>query len=183
MANLDHASPSERTSSVQRLFVQHAAPLRGFIVALAPNLAMADDVFQETFLTITAKADAFDVQRDFLAWACGVARMKLMEAGRRVAKQGRPLSDEVLEALSASQPSAEPEENRLRYLAECLPKLSPQSRRIVDLCYQQGHKPAEIARRIEWTVEAVYVALSRSRAVLRQCVDRKMAAEGVPSEE
>lgn len=183
MAKPDHISSSERTSYVQRLFVQHAAPLRGFIVALAPDLAMADDVFQDTFLTITAKAEAFDVHRDFLAWACGIARLKLMEAGRRVAKQGRPLSDEVIEALSASQPPFEPEEPRLRHLAECLKRLSPQSRRLVDLCYRQGHKPAEIARRVEWTVEAVYVALSRSRAVLRQCVDGKMAAEGVSRDE
>ncbi len=172
------ASSNDATALVQRLFVQHAAQLRGFIVALAPDLAMADDVFQETFLTVTAKAETFDTNRDFLAWACGIGRMKLMEAGRRAAKQWRPLSDEVLEALSASEPRTESEDARLRYLAECTGKLAPQSRRIVEMCYQQGHKPAEIARRIEWTAEAVYVALSRARAALRQCVGRKVAAEG-----
>lgn len=178
MPDMTPAISIDRTALVQRLFVQHSAAVRGFIVALSPDLAMADDVFQETFLTITAKAGVFDMNRDFLAWACGVARLKLMEAGRRAAKQWRPLSDEVLDALSASAPPAEPEDARLRFLADCTQKLAPQSRRIVELCYQQGHKPAEIARRIEWTVEAVYVALSRARAALRQCVDRKVAAEG-----
>jgi len=172
------ANSSADTALVQRLFVQHAAQVRGFIVALAPDLATADDVFQESFLTITAKAAAYDPNRDFLAWACGVARIKVMEAGRRAAREWRPLSDEVLEALSASEPPADAEDDRLAYLAECARKLAPQSRRIVEMCYQQGHKPAEIARRIEWTAEAVYVALSRARAALRACVGRRVASEG-----
>ena len=35
---------------VQGLSVQHAAQLRGFIVALTPDLGQVGDVFQETFL-------------------------------------------------------------------------------------------------------------------------------------
>ena len=163
---------------VQRLFVQHSAHLRGFIVALLPDLAQVDDVFQETFLTVSAKAEAFDPERDFLAWACGVARLKVREAGRRAAREWQPLSEEVLEALVASEPKAADEDQRLGLLADCLQVLAPQSRRIVELCYQQSHKPAEIARLLEWSVESVYVALSRARAALRQCVDRKHTAAG-----
>ena len=166
------------TALVQGLFIQHAAQLRGFIVALTPDLGLVDDVFQETFLTVTAKAEVFDPERDFLAWACGIARYKVMEAGRRAARQWQPLSDEVIEALCASEPSAQVEEPRLHHLVECLEELAPQSRRIVELCYQQAHKPGEIARRLAWTPEAVYVALSRARATLRQCVERKTAGEG-----
>ena len=163
---------------VQRLFVQHAAHLRGFIVALLPDLAQVDDVFQETFLTVSAKAEAFDPERDFLAWACGVARLKVREAGRRAAREWQPLSEEVLEALAASEPDAANADQRLGLLADCVQALAPQSRRIVELCYQQSHKPAEIARLLEWSVESVYVALSRARAALRQCVDRKHTAAG-----
>ena len=80
----------------------------------------------------------------------------------------------VLEALAASEPAPEPADDpRLLWLADCLQELAPQSRRIVELCYQQAHKPAEIARVLGWTPESVYVALSRARGVLRQCVERK----------
>jgi RNA polymerase sigma-70 factor, ECF subfamily len=171
--------PDDKKSLAQRLFIQHSAHLRGFIVALLPDLAQVDDVFQETFVTVTAKADAFDPDRDFLAWACGIARLKVREAGRRAARQWRPLSDEVLDALAASEPAVAAEDQRLGLLVDCVQGLAPQSRRIVELCYQQAHKPAEIARLVQWSVESVYVALSRARAVLRQCVDRKLAAEEV----
>ncbi|QOV92077.1 sigma-70 family RNA polymerase sigma factor [Humisphaera borealis] len=164
-------------SIVQLLFLQHSAQVRGFIVALLPDLSQVDDVFQETFLTVTAKADVFDAQRDFLAWACGVARLKVREAGRKSPRQWRPLSDEVLEALAASEPPATGEDERLRHLADCVKALPEQSRRMIEYCYQQAHKPAEIARLMEWAVDSVYVALSRARSTLRDCVARKIAAE------
>lgn len=177
MSGCSSSKHCERTALVQGLFVQHAAQLRGFIVALLPNLEQVDDIFQETFLTVTAKAEIFDPQRDFLAWACGIARFKVMEAGRRMARQWQPLSDEVIESLCASEPPRQAEEPLLLHLNECLKELAPQSRKIIELCYQQAHKPAEIARLLDWTPESVHTVLSRTRAFLRQCVERKALAE------
>jgi RNA polymerase sigma-70 factor (ECF subfamily) len=168
----------DRVATVQRLFVQHAVPLRGFITALMPDLARVDDVFQETFLTVTAKSDAFDPSRDFLPWACGIARNKVREAGRSAARPWQPLSEEVIDALVASEPAYEREDERLLVLGECIGALPPHGRRVVELCYRQMHKPAEVARVMMWSVEAVYVALSRARASLRQCLDRKLAGGG-----
>jgi len=45
--------------------------------------------------------------------------------------------------------------------------------------YQQAHKPAEIARRLGWGAESVYVALSRARSMLRECVARKLTEEAL----
>lgn len=164
---------------VQQLFVLHAAQVRGFIVALMPDRTQVDDVLQETFLTVTAKADVYDSERDFIAWACGIARFKVMEVGRRMTnRQARPLSDEVLDALAASEPAPENDDAKLRVLDGCMEGLGPQARRIVELCYQQAHKPAEVAKRMEWTADSVYVALSRARLALRRCIERKLGTEG-----
>jgi RNA polymerase sigma-70 factor (ECF subfamily) len=163
---------------LQQLFLQHAMHIRGFVAALLPDLTQVDDVFQETFLTVTAKADSFDASRDFVAWACGIARMKVREAGRKSARNWRPLSDEVLDALAASEPPRDAGDERLQMLSDCIDRLGTQSRRVVDLRYRQSHKPEEIARRMEWGIESVYVALSRARAALRQCIERKLAAAG-----
>lgn len=177
-ADMPPSDPSNSANLVQRLFVQHAAHVRGFVVALMPDRTLVDDVVQETFLTITAKAGAYDPSRDFVAWACGIARNKVREAGRRAARQWRPLSDDVLDALAASQPANDGADERLGMLADCIGRLGAQSKRVVELRYQQAHKPEEIARRLEWGVDSVYVALSRARAALRQCIERKMAADG-----
>lgn len=169
--------PSEQqTALVQMLFVPHASALRGFVHALMPDFARADDIVQETFLTITKKAAAFEPGTNFLGWACTIARFKVMEAGRK-ARNSTTLSPDIIESLCACEPESEASDERLRHLAECLKKLAPQSRPAVEMRYQQAHKPAEIAVRLGWTAESVYVALSRARALLRECAARKLAQE------
>ena len=163
---------------VNALFVQFSPELRGFILALLPNMSRADDVFQETFLTVTRKAADFQPGTNFLAWACTIARYKVLEAGRKRPADLQPLSEEVLESLSAVVPEPENEDRELQLLNECLEDLHPHTRRAMELRYEQGHKPAEIARRLGWTAESVYVVLSRARAALRTCVERKLELEG-----
>ena len=163
---------------VNALFVQFSPEIRGFILALMPNMSRADDVFQETFLTVSRKAADFQPGTNFLAWACTIARFKVLEAARKRPNDLQPMSEEVLESLSAVVPEPENQERELQLLNECMEELHPHTRRAMELRYEQGHKPAEIARRLGWTAESVYVVLSRARAALRDCVARKLSLEG-----
>ena len=92
----------EHLLKVQQLFVRHQTQLKAFVVALSPGFAQADDVLQEVFLTVTAKAHEFDLDSSFLAWGRTIARFKLLEARR---SSDRPsLSPKVLDSLAASCP-------------------------------------------------------------------------------
>lgn len=173
---------NEHLAAVHALFVRHSPELRGFILALLPDLSRVDDVFQETFLTVSRKADSFVIGTNFLAWACTIARYKIKEARRFQPARVQPLSDEVLDALCASEPPPEPDEERLQALNQCLGDLPAHTRRAFELRYHQAHQPPEIAQRLGWSTASVYVILSRARAVLRECVDRKLAlaAQNLP---
>ncbi|MEP6667692.1 MAG: sigma-70 family RNA polymerase sigma factor [Chthoniobacter sp.] len=177
MSSSDQSS-DQQVALVQMLFVQHTAALRGFVHALMPDFGRADDIVQETFLTVTKKAGDFEPGTNFLGWVCSIARFKVMEAGRR-AQRSTTLSPDIIESLCACEPEPEASDERLRHLSACLQKLAPQARQAVEMRYQQAHKPAEIARRLGWGAESVYVALSRARALLRECVARKLAEEAV----
>lgn len=170
--------PDDPRERVNALFVQFSPEVRGFILALQPDPSRADDVFQETFLTVSRKAADFRPGSNFLAWACTVARYKVLEEGRRRPNAPQPLSEEVLDSLCAAMPEPESEDAELVLLGECLEELHAHVRRAMEMRYEQGHKPAEIARRLGWTAESVYVVLSRARATLRECVSRKLALEG-----
>ncbi|MGV3534024.1 MAG: sigma-70 family RNA polymerase sigma factor [Chthoniobacteraceae bacterium] len=177
----DQAEPDPR-DHVSALFVRYSPEVRGFILALLPNPSLADDVFQETFLTVMRKSGDFQPGTNFLAWACTVARYKVMESMRSKASRMRPLSEEVIESLCAMMPEPQNEDRELQALNECVEELHPHTKRAVELRYEQGHKPAEIANRLGWTAESVYVVLSRARATLRECVERKLApSEGMGS--
>lgn len=171
-------SSDSRVTLVQMLFVQHTAALRGFVHALVPDFARADDIIQETFLTVTKKAGDFEPGTNFLGWACSIARFKMLESTRKQ-RSSTSLSPEIIESLCACEPEPEASDERLRHLGECLKKLAPQARQAVEMRYQQAHKPAEIARRLGWGAESVYVALSRARTLLRECVARKLAEEAL----
>jgi RNA polymerase sigma-70 factor, ECF subfamily len=167
-------SVDSHTAHVQLLFIQHTSQLRGFIIALMPDFSRVDDVLQETFLTITKKAASFEPGSNFIGWACTIARFKVLEGGRKAAAGGQPLAPEVIESLCACAPEPEPEDERLRLLTDCLQQLAPQSRRAIELRYQHAHKPAEIATILGWTPNSVYVALSRARDLLRECMEIKL---------
>ena len=164
----------DHVAQVQMLFVQHSPALRGFILSLMPDFGRVDDILQETFLTITKKADDFVPGSNFMGWACAIARFKVLEAVRVNPHAPQALSEEVLESLCACEPEPEEQSERLKYLTDCLDQLAPQARRAIELRYQQAHKPAEIAQIMGWSPDAVYVALSRARVVLRECVSRKL---------
>lgn len=162
---------------MQGLFLTHIDLIRGFIRALVRDRHLADDVLQETFLTISKKSAAFEPGTNFPRWACAVARLKVLEALRREKRSLHFLSPEAIEALSVSHEIPE-NGRRAEILEGCIASLPPAMKRSVELRYTGDHKPAEIARIIGWTVEAVYVTLSRARGLLRDCIERKILETG-----
>ncbi len=167
------SNASRQTRLVEQLFVKHVATIRGFIEAFLPDFDRADDVLQECFLTVAAKADTFREDSDFLAWVMAIARFKVLESFRQRRTDTRSLSPEVIDALWAEAPADDPAGEVQLLLRECMEELAARARQVIDLRYGEGCQPAEIARRLNWTPESVYVALSRARSLLRDCIERK----------
>ena len=172
----DMTANDEHTLTVQQLFVRHQGQLKAFVVALCPGFARADDVLQEVFLTVTAKAHEFDLDSNFLAWGRAIARFKVLEAQR--ARGHQSLSPNVLESLAASCPDEWASEERLNALAECMGALAPRAKELVQLRYQREHSPREIARMLSRSVNSINVALSKARLLLRECMSQKLGGQG-----
>lgn len=171
-------SELDQVAHVQGLFVQHLPALRGFVLSLAPDFALVDDIVQETFVTVTAKAADFQRGTNFRAWAWAIARFKILQQLQRRAPAAEPLSEEAIEALCAHADARIGFlEEALQHLEPCLGRLTPRARQAIELRYHQAHRPPEIARRMGWTVEAVHVALTRARIALRECVNQRLAAD------
>lgn len=166
--------PATQTEIVQQLFVKHVPAISVFIRAFVPDFNRADDVLQECFLTVTAKADTFQEGTSFLAWATAIAKLKVLESHRKTRSSGETLSPEVIDALCATTPPASMHDDTQPILRECLDELAPRAREAIDMRYGDACKPVDIAHRLGWTAEAVYVTLSRARASLRECIQRKL---------
>ena len=142
-------------------------------------MVRSDDVLQETFLTVSAKADQYVEGTNFVAWACRIARFKVLEECKRSQKTSSALSSEVIEALCSTQCDkfGELREDQLSALKECLTSLSPHAKRAIELRYTRAHKITEIAEILGWSVDSIYVVLSRARNTLQQCINNKLGPE------
>lgn len=176
MSAPDSTLPSQHTLKVQSLFVQYQPQLRSFIHSLVPDFATADDVLQECFLTVSLKANEFQLESNFLAWARSIARFKILALHRDESRRPSMLSEEVLESLILSSPSSEwdTREEQIRVIESlrlCLGKLAPAAREIIHLRYFSQWGPAEISRIRDCSMNAINVTLARAREALRRCVE------------
>lgn len=161
---------------VQGLFVQHMVHIRAFVLSLMPDFSQVDDILQDVFITVTAKAADFQEGTNFRAWAFTIARFRVLKSMNAMDKAFLPLSEDVVAQLVEERPEPDDElERRLLLLERCLEKLAPQARRIVRMRYYESVKPARIAEQLGLSVNGVSVLLSRSRSLLRDCVERALA--------
>lgn len=174
--SLDSMGTVSAQRDVQKLFLEHAAWIRGFLLGFVPEEAEAQDLFQEVFLTVLDKAQDFTLGTNFKAWVRAIVKFKLLELGRL--KQRNPLLFDpgLLEMLAVANAGLDPErEERKRALAKCIEQLAPRARQILEMRYaDEPVAPAEIARQLSWTPGAVYVTLSQARTFLRECTRRRL---------
>lgn len=161
------------TEEVQLQFVRHENSIRAFVRALQPSLADADDVMQETFLTVSRKASTFEPGTNFVAWACGIARLKVLENFRQK-KRADSLSEAAIIALAEDAPTPESLSEREDALEGCLEKLAPKARDLLWRRYSRRQSSAEMAEAAGMTSTAVRVALSKARVALRDCIQSQI---------
>ena len=75
---------------------RHQAALHAYIISLMPGLDGVDDVLQETNLVLWEKRTAFEHGSNFRAWACAIARFRVMGHRRKLARLGVQILDEDL---------------------------------------------------------------------------------------
>lgn len=125
------------------------------------NRADAEDVMQETFLTLLRKGpDQFDSGEHAKAWLLRVAAQRACDHFRRVSTRRETPLAEAAEA-------AAPEEERGETL-EAVLALPAELRLVIHLYYYEGYSVAETAKVLGKSEGAVKSRLFRARARLRE---------------
>lgn len=152
--------------------------LRGYLFARLRDINRLEDVLQEVRIALWRKRGSFQRERPFLGWALGVARNELLH-DRRAAARSRLIFDaEILEKAKARYEVLEPELRRRRAaLRSCVERLPERSRHVVREKYLEGTPLGVLARRLGKTVGALHKLLSRVRAALAECAERRLKQE------
>ena len=165
-----------------RYWTQAQPVVARYIGALVPDFRDAEDLLQEVAITCLRKFAAYDERRPFVAWGLGIARVEALRLRRTQARSRVIFRPELLEQIAAACEELAPElDRRGLALRECLKQLQGRAGELVRLRYEEAQKLASIAQRVSMTVVAVRVMLSRTRTVLRRCIERRVKAEELQS--
>src|SRR5436190_341697 len=161
-------------------FVRNENRIYRYIFSLVPRRSEAEELFQETSLTLWKTWDRYDPKVEFVSWACGISRNLIRNHLRKRKNQPCLLLDEqILDQLAERRLLEDGAlEERRRILRTCLEKLPERQRRLVEEVYGGDRSMKDIAGETSQTPNAVYKLLRRIRAALFDCVDRKAAPGG-----
>lgn len=154
------------------LLTEYQADLWAYIISQLPGSPDVADILQKTNLALWTKQQDFEPGTNFRAWAFTVARFEIL-AHLKKSKRGNWLvfSDSLQETIASEAPEAVPESSvRLRLLEECMQKLRPNHRELLNHRYQSKDGLDSYARQCGRSVSSLSVTLHRVRANLRKCI-------------
>jgi RNA polymerase sigma-70 factor (ECF subfamily) len=169
---------AERHQKFLRAFTTHEPAIRAFVRRLVPSRADADDVLQEVAIVLWEKFDDFREDGDFRAWACGIARFKVLSRLRDLSRDRIVLSTDVIEMIAASSLEDEFQLQRERDMLEsCFKKVSPKEQELLAKAYDSDSKIQDVAAQSGRSVRGFYQWLYRMRQMLLDCIRRELAME------
>lgn len=152
--------------------------LWAYIYSLLPNHGAAQDVLQETNLTLWRKAADFQPGTSFLSWACQVAYFHVLSHRRRARRDRLVFDDEVVAYLAERQAERAVDlGERLAALRDCLKKLPEASRRLLEDRYRPGSSVKNLAETTQRSTSALSQVLYRLREKLLKCIETARTAE------
>ncbi len=160
----------DRLGLVQALTLEQGF-IQAYAYAIVRDLHLAEDVYQEVAV-ILAQNWARVPPGLPRPWLKEVVRRKSLEVARR-SRRHVLFSDETLELLAGAFDQLPAEDRQLREaLADCVDKLPPSIRAVLESRYREDRSCDDIAARLGRSVQGVYAVLKRARATLADCIAR-----------
>jgi RNA polymerase sigma-70 factor (ECF subfamily) len=133
--------------AMQVLFQRHNVRIYRFVLRLIGNESLAEEIVSEVFLNVWRQAGTFEAKCQVTTWLLAIARHKAVSVLRR--RSETQLDDDM--AATVVDPSDDAEtvldrKGRSEIIRECLARLSPSHREIIDLIYYHEKSVDEVAR-------------------------------------
>jgi RNA polymerase sigma-70 factor, ECF subfamily len=166
---------------LSRLWSEAQPVVAAMIAGAVVDFQHSEDLVSQVAETVVMKFDDYDRDRPFTPWALGIARnIILRHYERRAGERLVFFDDRILSAMAiAHEQVAGESAERLAAMQKCLAQIKGKTRRVMEMRYLHGLKPAAIGHSLDMTTNAVWVMLHRGRDAVAKCIGRKlMTAEG-----
>ena len=161
---------------------QYQGMLLGYAANRLPDIDFAQEVVQLTFIRAHEQLNEYQSERDFGVWLCVICKHFILTELERQRRESRNLAkfshalrlrvgEEIVNTADDGQCDS------LSALRECLKNLQTQAGSVVRLRYEERQSCQSIAESLDRTVTWVTSTLSRSRSVLRTCIESRLGDE------
>lgn len=159
---------------LERLVRTHQRGVWRYLRYIGAGSAEADDLTQETFLTVWQKP--FDDYDDAATagYLRQVAKNKFLMYVRSRGRRPEVNDLDRAELEFATFAGDNGGDTHIAALKDCIDGLNGKSRHVVTLYYLEGHSRAAAATLMEMTEEGVKTLLRRVKQALRECVERRL---------
>jgi RNA polymerase sigma-70 factor, ECF subfamily len=154
-------------SAMRDLFVRHSARVYRFLFRAINDAAAAEDLLNDVFVDVWRNAGQFEGRAKVSTWILAIAHFKLEDG-----------AVEAIKDLADDPEVAAQKQNFGVVIRECLKRLSPAHRTILDLIYYHEQSIAEVARIVGIPENTV-----KTRAYYaRKCLEQLLAERGIDHE-
>jgi len=170
---------ADSTRDFVALWTRNTRRIFAYVLTLLPHWADAEEVLQETSTLAWERFDQYEPGTNFCAWACRIAYYKVLEHRRRKKRDAVCFSEPLVEVIDKHfEQETRTSERRAEALRECLEKLTPRDRELIQLRYEPDATVKSVAARVDRSVDAIYKALRRIHDALFDCVQEVVGATG-----
>jgi RNA polymerase sigma factor (sigma-70 family) len=165
-----------REEALIRLMKEHQSDVWRYLRFIGCEAMLAEDLTQEVFIYVFRNPIEEISRNHTAAYLRKSARNRFLNWMRRAKRE---VSIEALDAADTAWDALTPLErsdDRLDALERCLEKLGERARNAIHLKYRDAQKEAEVAEKLDTSLEAAKALLKRARAQLKDCIERQVQA-------
>jgi len=167
--------------AMQVLFARHHVRVYRFVLRLVGNPTVAEDLISEVFLDVWRQADRFEGRSAVSTWMLAIARFKALSALRK--RPDEELDEETAETIEDTSDTPEvalEKKDKSAILRQCLEKLSPEHKEIIDLVYYHEKSVEEVAEIVGIPENTVKTRMFYARKKLAELLQAAGVERGWP---
>ena len=167
--------------AMQVLFARHHVRVYRFVLRLVGNPTTAEDLISDVFLDVWRQAEKFEGRSAVSTWMLAIARFKALSALRK--RPDEELDEETAETIEDASDNPEvslEKKDKSAVLRQCLEKLSPEHKEIIDLVYDHEKSVEEVAEIVGIPENTVKTRLFYARKKLAELLQAAGVERGWP---
>lgn len=167
-------------SAFNTLYWEYHAAVYANTLKLIKDPAIAEDIVQDVFVTLWGKRHSIDPEQDIAGWLFVVSHHKTVDQLKRKLKQALAQKDlSIFTEDHSIVVNAALKEEQLNAIEEAMDHLSPQKRKVFELCKVQGRTYKKAAEELHISKYTVKEYLSEALVSIKKYVGEHPRQTGI----